>query len=351
MDQEHVTGRDPLPAEIPNNEVEVRGVPVVGVGASAGGLDVFKRLLSEWPGDTGFAIVFVQHLDPHHGSMLAEILGRTTAMPISEAVDGALLEANHVYVIPANAEMTLAASGALKLSPRTQSPGSHMPIDRFLRSLAEHRGSKAIGVVLSGTGSDGSAGLEAIEAADGVTFAQDPGSAKFPAMPKSAIASGCVDFILPPEGIVTELVRIARQRNIGAAPFVKPEQRSAPDEEQFAKILAVLYKATGINFSLYRQKMIRRRIVRRLALRNIDSIEEYCGRLERDAAELAALQRDLLIGVTSFFRDREAFESLKMSPSPAFCKAGPGATQFASGWWVAPRARKLSRSPYCYRSF
>jgi len=310
MNQEQAIGRNPLPAETHENEVEVAGVPVVGIGASAGGLDVFKRLLSEWPEDTGFAIVFVQHLDPSHGSMLAEILGRASAMPVSEAADGSLLEANHVYVIPANADMTLAASGAVNLAPRTQTPGSHMPIDRFLRSLAEHRGSKAIGVILSGTGSDGSAGIEAIKGADGVTFAQDPGSAKFPAMPKAAIATGCVDFILPPEGIVAELARIGRHPYLASGAVPTPEQ-PASDEEAFVKTLAVLYRATGIDFSLYRPKMIKRRILRRLALRNINTIEEYCGQLEKDSAEVAALQRDLLIGVTSFFRDGEAFGSLK----------------------------------------
>src|SRR6185437_16976079 len=145
MNNEQVTAGVPLSAETPENELEAWGVPVVGIGASAGGLDVFKRLLSEWPGDAGFAIVFVQHLDPNHESMLAEILGRTTAMPVSEAADGDPLEGNHVDVIPANADVTLTASGVFKLAPRTQTPGSHMPIDRFLRSLAEHRGSKAIG--------------------------------------------------------------------------------------------------------------------------------------------------------------------------------------------------------------
>ena len=162
-------------------------IPVVGIGASAGGLDVFKRLLGDLPGDTGFAIVFIQHLDPNHQSMLAEILSRATSMPVSEAADGVPLEANHVYVIPQNVELTL-LGGALKLAPRTQTPGTHLPIDRFLRSLADQRGSRAIGVILSGAGSDGAAGVEAIKAAGGVTFAQDAATAKVASMPQAAVA-------------------------------------------------------------------------------------------------------------------------------------------------------------------
>src|SRR5580658_5670146 len=192
-------------------------VPVVGIGASAGGLEVFKRLLGDLPGDTGFAIVFVQHLDPNHHSMPAEILARATAIPVSEAADGMPLEANHVYVIPANVDLTI-AKGALKLFPRTQAAGLHMPIDRFLRSVADQCGNRAIGVILSGTGSDGSAGVEAIKAAGGVTFAQDAATAKFATMPQADVATGCVDFVLPPEGIAAELVRIGRHPYIADAP-------------------------------------------------------------------------------------------------------------------------------------
>ena len=148
--------------------------------------------------------------------MLAEILARSTAMPVSEAADGMPVEANHVYVIPANVDLTI-AHGALNLAPRTQTPGSHMPIDRFLRSLADECGSRAIGVILSGTGSDGSAGVEAIKAAGGVTFAQDAATAKFATMPQAAVATGCVDFVLPPEGIAAELVRIGRHPYIADA--------------------------------------------------------------------------------------------------------------------------------------
>src|ERR1035441_6007284 len=206
-----------LTGEAPQQDVPPRpAIPVAGIGASAGGLEVFSLLLADLPADIGLAIVFVQHLDPQHHSMLAEILARATAMPVSEAADGMPVEANHVYVIPANSDLTI-AGGALRLAPPTPTPGLHMPIDRFLRSLAEECGSGAIGVILSGTGSDGSAGIEAVKAAGGVTLAQDPAPAEFATMPRAAAATGCVDFVLPPERIAAELVRIGRHPYIADA--------------------------------------------------------------------------------------------------------------------------------------
>jgi len=306
-------GGHAVTVEAPEHDDAARAViPVVGIGASAGGLEVFKLLLADLPADTGLAIVFIQHLDPKHHSMLAGILARATAMPVSEAADGIPVEANHVYVIPANVDLTI-AHGALMLAPRTQTPGSHMPIDRFLRSLAGECGSRAIGVILSGTGSDGSAGVEAIKAAGGVTFAQDAATAKFATMPQAAVTTGCVDFVLPPERIAAELVRIGRRPYIAG---MERERTPAGDEDRFGRILAILHGATGIDFSVYREKMIKRRILRRLALRNIDGLAEYGERLENDPDELKALQRDLLIGVTSFFRDMESFECLKKAIFP-----------------------------------
>ena len=288
-------------------------VPVVGIGASAGGLDVFKVILAELPTDTGFCFVLIQHLDPKHPSMLSEILARSTSMPVLEATDGTPLRANHIYVIPANVDLTV-ANRALRHNARSKTSGLHMPIDRFLRSLADQYGSMCVGVVLSGTGSDGSAGLEAIKAAGGVTFAQLGASAKFSSMPQAAIATGCVDFVLPPKEIVTELIRISRHPYIGhlTGSGYQPSLPSpAGNEIWFSNILASLLLATGIDFSLYREKMIKRRILRRLALRNITSLEEYSHRLESDADELRALKQDLLIGVTNFFRGPESFERLK----------------------------------------
>ena len=213
-------------------------IPVAGIGASAGGLEVFKLLLADLPADAGLAIVFVQHLDPTRHSTLAQILARATAMPVSEAADGMPVEPNHVYVIPANADLTL-VDGALRLAPRTQTPGSHRPIDRFLRSLAEECGSGAIGVILSGAGSDGSAGLEAVKAAGGVTFAQDGASAEFAAMPLAAAATGCVDFVLPPKRIAAELLRIGRHPYVADAASAAGERTPAGEEEWFGAILTL----------------------------------------------------------------------------------------------------------------
>jgi two-component system CheB/CheR fusion protein len=322
-----------LTDEAPEPGVRRRTViPVAGIGASAGGLEVFRFLLADLPADTGLAIVFVQHLDPTHHSILAEILARATAMPVSEAADGMPVEANHVYVIPANADLTM-AHGALRLAPRTPTPGFHMPIDRFLRSLAEECGSGAIGVILSGTGSDGSAGLEAVKAAGGVTFAQDPATAEFAAMPQAAAATGCVDFVLPPERIAAELVRIGRHPYMADAASAVEERTPAGEEERFGAILALLHGATGIDFSLYRETMVKRRILRRLALHNIGGLAEYHKRLENDPDEPAALQRDLLIAVTSFFRGPGSFESLKKVVFPRILQGRPA--NAAIRVWVA----------------
>src|SRR5664280_2450450 len=297
-------------------------IPVAGIGGSAGGLEVFKHLLSDLPADTGLAIVFVQHLDPKHHSLLSEILARSTTMAVLEAADGMPVEANHVYVIPANGDLTI-AQGMLRLTTRTQGPGPHMPIDRFLRSLAEECGSRAIGVILSGAGTDGAAGIQAIKAAGGVTFAQDQFTAKFASMPQAAVATNCVDFVLPPERIAVELVRVGRHPYVAESAPAEQGRMPGGDEASFAAILAVVHGSTGIDFSLYREKTIKRRIRRRLALRNIDSLAEYASRLEDDTDELAALQRDLLISVTSFFRDPGSFESLKRLVYPRILQGRP----------------------------
>jgi len=298
-------------ADAPEHPVGSRiTIPVVGIGASAGGLEAFKDLVANLPDNTGLAIVFVQHLDPKHRSQLPEILGRATNIPVLAATDGMGLEANHVYTIPANVDLTI-ENGKLKLARRAKVPRTHMPIDRFLRSLADECGSRAIGVILSGAGSDGSVGMEAIKAAGGVTFAQDLASAKFQPMPQAAVATGCVDSILTPEGIASELARIGQHPYIVDAERTKPELTDGFDEKRFESILAIVYGATGIDFSLYRQDMVRRRILRRLALRGIRGLAEYSKRLENDSAEMRALQKDLLISVTSFFRDPASLELLK----------------------------------------
>ena len=187
-------------------------VPVVGIGASAGGLEAGKLLLANLPANTGLAFVFVQHLDPKHHSDLTEILAKVSAIPVRVAADGIAIEPDHLYVTPPDADLEI-ANQFLRMTPRDPAPsGPHMPIDRFLRSLAHERGSRAIGVILSGAGADGASGLEAVKAAGGVTLAQDPATARFSSMPQAAIRRGCVDFVLPPEGIAAELATLGYHR-------------------------------------------------------------------------------------------------------------------------------------------
>jgi PAS domain S-box-containing protein len=212
--------------------------PIVGIGASAGGLEAFRQLLEHLPPDTGMAFVLVPHLDPKHESILAELLSRGTRMPVSEVTDGMRVEPNHVYVIPRNINMAI-KQGILRLSPHEETRGQRRPIDYFLRSLAEERSSRAIGVILSGTASDGTLGLEAIKAEGGITFAQDEKRTKYDDMPRSAISAGCVDFELPPDRIAEELARMARRPHVGAVEAARREKRLHPYVEPTADSAAL----------------------------------------------------------------------------------------------------------------
>ena len=276
---------------------------IVGVGASAGGLEAFSEMLNHLPPEPGLALVLVQHLDPRHSSSLVELLSRTTRMPVLGAQDGMVVEADHVYVIPPNASLTT-ADGTLHLVPRPL--GHQMPIDIFFRSLAEAEGSNAIGVILSGTASDGTLGLQAIKAEGGITFSQDEKSAKYDGMPRSAIATGCVDFILPPRGIADELVRLCRHPYVAQA----HAEEAAPSEPDFKEIFAILRAATGVDFAAYKYATIRRRILRRMALVHVDSPERYLQFIRENRGEVQALFQDILIGVTGFFREPGMFDLL-----------------------------------------
>src|SRR5256884_4430571 len=209
------------PAQQPEPQQSRRGLfPIVGVGASAGGLEAFTQLLKALGPGTGMAYVLVQHLDPSHESALTELLAKATEMLVTQVTDATPVEPNHVYVIPPNVDMVI-SQGILRLTPRTETRGYHMPIDRFLRSLAEDQRSNAIGVILSGTASDGTLGLAAIKGEGGITFAQDAKSAKYDDMPRSAIAAGCVDFVLPSDGIAEELARICEHPYVAHSPSSK----------------------------------------------------------------------------------------------------------------------------------
>ncbi|TMA11325.1 MAG: response regulator [Deltaproteobacteria bacterium] len=287
---------------------------VVGIGASAGGIDAFRSLLGALPADTGMAYVVVQHLSPDHPSFLAQTLARFTSMPVLEIQDGTRLVPDHVYVLPSNAEVLL-SRGTLRLVPRPPSPGGRLPIDALFLSLARELRSRAIGVVLSGTGEDGTAGLKEIKAEGGLTFAQTSASAHFTGMPESASAAGVVDRVLPPDQIAAELTRLGRHPYMVDRPAAG--EQTADDPDAIARILSLVHRHSGVDFSAYRPSTVSRRIARRMALHRIPTASEYADFAGKDPAEPRALSQDLLIHVTGFFRDPEVFEGLQRVVFPA----------------------------------
>jgi two-component system CheB/CheR fusion protein len=288
---------------------------IVGIGASAGGLEAFTELLSHLPDDTGMAFVLIQHLDPSHESHLTELLSKASRMPVSELKDETRAEPNHVYVMPPRSNLGI-ADGVL-LTPARPASGRNMPIDAFLRSLAADRGGRAIGVVLSGTASDGTLGLQAIKAAGGATFAQEVRTAKFDSMPRSAIAAGVVDFVLPPAGIARQLVAIARDSRV---PSNLRKAAEPPGSAELAKILRLVRSATGVDFTHYKHSTVSRRIKRRMALRGFETLEDYTRDLERNRDEANALCESCFITVTAFFREPAVFAELKTKVFPALVR-------------------------------
>ena len=298
-------------------------VPVVGVGASAGGLEAFSELLTHLPLDTGFGFVLVQHLDPQHESALTTLLGRVTALPVHEVTDHQRVEPNHVYVIPPNTDLTL-EGGVLTLQPRPDTRAPHRSIDFFFETLARDCGPCAVGVILSGTATDGTPGLEAIKAAGGITFAQD-GSAKYDSMPRSAVAAGCVDFVLSPTDIAHELARIAAHPAVAhdhavgadAGHSVASNPTGAMTPAGLAAILRQLRSHADVDFSLYKPSTVQRRIIRRMIVTKHRTAEDYVQFVRETPHELDALFHDILISVTSFFRNAEAFDVLRRTVFPA----------------------------------
>lgn len=292
--------------------------PVVGIGASAGGLDAFKKLIKAIPEDSGMAYVLVQHLDPTHESLLPDLLQKVTTIPVLEITDDIKVQPDHIYIIPSN-KMLLANDGVLQLSPRPEKGKNqrNLPIDLFFNSLAEVHQSYAIGVVLSGTASDGTQGLKAIKEQGGLTFAQDEDSAAYDSMPHSAMMAGVVDFILPPEKIPIKLVELTNGiYKIGEEPHTIPEK----DEAVFKQILTLLRIRKGTDFTYYKQTTIHRRIIRRIALNKYKEPGDYLKYLRENKGEQDALYQDLLIPVTSFFRDPKVFNNLCESVFPDIIK-------------------------------
>jgi len=284
---------------------------IVGIGASAGGLEALERLFSNLPDRTGMAFVVVQHLSPDFRSLMDELLARHTNMTIRQATDGMPLAPDTVHLMPPRKDMSL-ASGRLRLTDRPPQRDLSLPIDHFFRSLAEDAGPRAIAVVLSGTGSDGSRGIRDVHAAGGLVIVQTSDSAQFDGMPKSAQDTGVADFTLDPEAIARELVTQAEHARSG-----RPGTAAATAPGGAESIFTLLRDDFGIDFSYYKPSTIGRRIERRQALTRLDDLDAYVARLREDGAERNALYRDLLIGVTRFFRDPEAFERLEREVLPA----------------------------------
>jgi two-component system, chemotaxis family, CheB/CheR fusion protein len=293
--------------------------PVVGIGASAGGLEAFTQFLSHLPIDTGMAFVLVQHLDPSQKSLLSEILARTTQMPVHEVQEGIVVEPNQIYVIPSNTVMTI-LQGVLHLTPREKASKISKTIDTFFYSLAEERSNKAIGVVLSGGDGDGSLGLEAIKAAGGITFAQSEDSAQVPSMPNNAVATGQVDFILPPEQIATELANISHHPYVTTSTPNIIRDESSNYRDALSTIFTLLQTTFKIDFTNYKHTTLQRRIFRRMALHRLEHLVDYVRYLQATPAELQALYQEILIHVTSFFRDPLAFETLRREVFPVLLR-------------------------------
>jgi len=294
-------------------------ITVVAIGASAGGIEALTDLISHLQADTGMAFVLVQHLDPKHHSLLTELLARKTAMSVTEVSDGLKVKPDHVYVIPPNASMSI-SDHTLHLGPREEGRGLHMSVDHFMRSLAEQQGNRAIGVVLSGSGSDGTLGMAEIQAHGGVTFAQDEATAKYDGMPRSAVIAGCVDYVLPPKGIAKELSRIARHPYVARNTLSGAAEALPTPISGLHTIFQVLRRTTGVDFTHYRQTTILRRIQRRMVVHKIDKIEDYVKYVQSNPAEIKALYQDMLINVTSFFRNPQVFGALKSTVFPAIHK-------------------------------
>jgi two-component system CheB/CheR fusion protein len=305
--------------------------PIVGLGASAGGLEAYEQFFRHMPPASGLAFVVVQHLDPGHGSMLTDILQRCTTMPVVEAEDQLAVAPDHVYVIPPNRDMAI-FEGVLQVSMPDEPRGRRMPVDVFLRSLAEDRGERAVGIILSGMGTDGTQGLRAILGAGGVTLVQEPTTAKYDGMPTSAIKSGFATHILSAEKMPEALLASARKQTRHHDSAVAPAQTAMPPGGM-KRVLMLLRSVTGQDFSHYKKSTIGRRIERRMAQHDLSDIDVYARYLKEHREEVQALFKELLINVTSFFRDPEAFTVLKQDILPQLCADKPDDYVFRV--WVA----------------
>ena len=346
MSHDRVPGPEEIPARTPPQPVEVPVAGrkfVVGIGASAGGLDPLVRFFESLPRVTGMAFVIVQHLSPDFKSLMDELLGRHTMLPIHLVEDGMPVEADHVYLIPAKKEMII-SGGRLLLSERDRQQELTLPIDMFFRSLAQDCGADAIAIVLSGGGSDGSRGIRHIREAGGLVVAQDLDSAQFDGMPRAAIDTGVVHHTCRRRRChwCCSTMPVAERAAIpDAADSERPEPRG------LEALYRVLETEFGIDFNHYKPSTVTRRIERRLALAQSQNIDEYLARLRSERDELDALYRDLLIGVTRFFRDPDAFDLLEHQILPELLRRSRAVPPCGCGSLDAPPAKK----PTPWRSF
>jgi two-component system CheB/CheR fusion protein len=317
----------PLVKVAETDNVGIGKLPIVGIGASAGGLEAFEQFFRHTPTDIGMAFVLVPHLSPTHVSLLTEILQRTTTMPVVEVQDQMQVQANSVYIIPPNRDMAIFHC-RLQLSIPDEPHAQRLPIDQFLRSLAEDQGENAVGIILSGTGSDGTLGLRAIVGAGGVSLVQEPTSAKYDGMPSSAIQAGYASHILPVEKMAEVIISSARKRG-----FTQDAPQAPAIVSSMVRILMHIRSVTGQDFSLYKKSTIGRRIERRMAQHNIEDGEVYLRYLKENPNEVHTLFKELLINVTSFFRDSEAFTLLQKEILPQLFRDKPADYVFRV--WVA----------------
>ncbi len=335
--EKRIPGKDsekrPSPGNNSAKSTSAYRFPIVGIGASAGGLEAMKELLHELPADTGMAFIFVQHLAPFHESFGPEIMSRVTRMPVLEVKDGMRLMPNDVFLIPPNFGMVVLHEVLSLLPLQTEVRARHLIIDSFFQSLALEQKGKAIAVVLSGTANNGTQGLKAIKSEGGLTIAQDPKSARYGGMPENAIKSGFVDLILSPSDIAKELVRLSKHPYV-ASPCdlaVQPDLTASEDGEgedetesgpveALYKIFALLRAHSQVDFSNYKHSTIMRRIQRRMAVRKSENIDAYTKYLQDNPNEVKALFSDILIHVTQFFRDPGSFKVLRDQVFPQVIK-------------------------------
>ena len=296
------------------------GFPIVGIGASAGGLEALETFFKAMPVDAGIGFVVVVHLDPTHISILPELLQKHTKMPVCPIEDGMPVERDHVYVVPPNKDLTI-LHGTLHLMELAQPRGVNLPIDSFLRSLAQDQGRNAVCIILSGTGTDGTLGVKAIKGEVGMAMVQDEESAKYEGMPRSVITTGVVDYVLPPGKMPEQLIKYTQHATQKSAPRIAPAVGPIPQALQ--KVFVILRARTEHDFSLYKKNTICRRVERRMNVHQIDEISDYVRYLRESDREAGILFKELLIGVTNFFRDPEAFQILQTKTLPKLLAGKP----------------------------